>query len=348
MSRLWANLTPAQQQLLLPYVARPTDPASVYSTPPAAALFGDSGDELLAAGGSDRSSVPPSRSRCARLALHRGEALRGLVVRQRRSDDRSVPAKRQAAAAIAEQVWALETPSMGEPRPDDYPFDATSRTPHRHLPGAAQQVHPASPQQRLHRALVPEDDRGGGAGFAVRREPRAADVERLRAAAPGPDPDAAPAAGAVVKARSDFAHEFFHLLTYGLNLEAQGGACSDPVHRPGRQDDLADRSLGDLGGVGVHAGRRSRLSRGQVQPLPAAHPSAESLLDNHVGADNNPAYQAFVYPLFLSQEAGGRAPFEDFWKGRGARARPRRWTTSWTRASRSTRTCATSRCRCST
>ena len=43
-------------------------------------------------------------------------------------------------------------------------------------------------------------------------------------------------------------------------------------------------------------------------------PAADSLLDNNLGADDNPAYQAFAYPLFLSQEAGDRAPFEDFWK----------------------------------
>jgi len=123
VSRLWGTLTPAQQQQLLPYVARPNDPASVYSTPPSAASFydglGDDGDDLLATGAPDPIQCPAFAQ--TGTADWRYNATTHFVVWSCGSGDPTIDpylGKRQAVAALAEQVWALEVPSMGAPRDD--------------------------------------------------------------------------------------------------------------------------------------------------------------------------------------------------------------------------------------
>ncbi len=315
VSRLWATLTPAQQAQLRPYVARPTDPASVYSTPPTAALFGDSGDELQAPGDSDPIQCPA----IAGVPDWRFTEGTHFVVWSCGSGDAATDpylAKRQATAALADEVWALETPGMGPPRPDDFPYGPGDRG-------------------RIDIYLVPLNK-------CIRRPPgnvcaALASPKSIAAAVPdspcdanrGPltssgyvllrldlAPNATPAAGAAVKARSDFAHEFFHILTYGLNLEAQGGACAATRYTGvgGKTSWLTEASA--TWAEWAYTPRDNPEYRdAQFDDYQKRSPADDSLLDNQVGADGNPAYQAFVYPLFLSQEAGGRAPFEAFWKG---------------------------------
>jgi hypothetical protein len=316
ISRQWATLTAAQQSELAPYIVRPTDPTSVYSTAPTAAMFDDTGDQLFAAGDADPIQCPVIAG--TSTSDWRWSEANHFVVWSCGSGDLSTDpyaAKRAAAAAIADQVWALETPSMGMPRPDDLaigPGDQT-RTDIFLLPlnkcihRGPNTLCAALTSPTLIAGTVPDSpcDASRGpltsSGFILLR----LDLT----------PDAAPAAGAATKARSDFAHEFFHLLTYAYNMEVQGGACRNTKYTGagGKGTWLTEASA--VWAEWAYTPADDPDYRGnQFTDYQGRIPASDSLLDVHVGAADNPAYQAFVYPLFLSQEAAARAPFEAFWK----------------------------------
>jgi len=319
VSALWGSLTTAQQQQLGPYVVRPNDPTSIYSAPPTSMFFGD--DDFLAMPGDPPAPCP---------VLPGG----GVDWRYQTSTHFVVwscgdgnPAtltppvsdlnagKRQAVAALAEQVWAKEVPSLGAPRVDIDLTDSGMRTDIYLVPlnvcirrrdDNALCVPLGSPTTIAAAVPAPPCDTSRGpltsSGFVLMR------LDLV--------PDAAPAASTPETARSDFAHEFFHLITYGLNLQAQGGDCRDnrftgPVANKTSwlteasatwaewaytRDDNPDYRLRRFHG---YQGRDAKI---------------RSLLDNDLRAADNPSYQAYVYPLFLSQEAGGPMPFEQFWK----------------------------------
>jgi hypothetical protein len=313
VSRLWSAMTPTQRAQIGPYVARPNDPTSVYSTPPTAPFFGDSGEEMLA--------TPPAVPELACPALgpngppdFRHTASTHFVVWSCGSGDLATDpyvAKRQVVSALAEDVWSREEPSMGAPRNDDFPYDPENKN-------------------RIDIYLVPLNmcvTRAGSPCTAIRS------VTTVAAAPPDSPCDgsrgvltssgymlmrldlvpATVSAGAA-KARSDLAHEFFHLVSWGLNLEAQGGACHDteftgPVE--GKVSWLTEAS-GTWAEWAYAAGDDPAYRGKWFRSFQARFPDTHSLLD--VSLEGNPAYEAFVYPLFLSQEAGGRMPFESFWK----------------------------------
>ena len=320
VSRLWGTLTSAQQQQLLPYVARPNDPASVYSTPPTAASsddgLGGGGDDLFAPGDPDPIQCPAFAQTGA--PDWRFNPTTHFVVWSCGSGDPATDpylGKRQAVAALAEEVWAKEVPGMGPPRDD------------------ADTEDPAG-MKRIDIYLVPlnrcirRDPNGGCAAVTssttIAGAVPDAPCDRSRGALTSSGyalmrldlvPDDAGAAGAV-QARSDFAHEFFHLLTYGLNLEAQGGDCRDRrfTGAVGSRTSWLTEASATWAEWAYTRGDNTDYRTEKFSDYQQRIPAADSLLDNNLGADDNPAYQAFVYPLFLSQEAGGRAPFEDFWK----------------------------------
>jgi hypothetical protein len=329
VSRLWGTLTAAQQQQLLPYVARPNDPASVYSTPAALPLFGDDGEDLLPAGSSPPIQCPPVAGQPT-VPDWRYTGTAHFVVWSCGTGDPTTDdhaGKRQAVAALAEQVWALEVPSMGPPREDDFPFDPDN-------------------QKRIDIYLVPLNaciQRGPTGVCAALKSERAiaaavpdSPCDNSRGALTSSGyilmrldlvPGAPPAAGAAaVKARSDFAHEFFHLLTYGLNLDAQGGGCRNRIFTgavAGRTSWLTEASA-TWAEWAYTPGDNPEYRHDRFSDYQQRVPMSDSLLDNDIfGPGGNPAYEAFTYPLFLSQEAGNRMAFEDFWKtaARGARTR---------------------------
>ena len=288
-------------------------------------MFGDSGDELLA-------PADPDPIQCPAIA-QTGEAdwrftathpLRRLVVRQRRSDDRSVPG--QAAGGGGDRRAGLGAGGAEHGRPARrrrYPRTPATRSGidiylvplnkciRRDAGPVCAALTSRTTIARRRCPMSPCDGSRGpltSSGYALMR------LDLV--------PDAAPAAGAVAKARSDFAHEFFHLLTYGLNLEAQGGACRDRQFTGaivGRTSWLTEAS-GDLGRVGVHAPTTiPNIARSRFSDYQQRVPSSTRCSTTASARDDNPAYQAFVYPLFLSQEAG-RAACRSRTSGRAARA----------------------------
>jgi hypothetical protein len=317
VSRLWSAMTPIQQQQILPYIARPNDPVSIYSAPLTTPFSGDDGDGLLAAG------VPEIS--CPRLGGNGGPVdfrhtlSTHFVVWSCGSGDAATDpyaAKRQVVSMLAEQVWALEVPSMGAPRDDDFPFDPENK-------------------KRIDIYLVPLNQciaRGAGAMC------NAITSTTTVAAAPPDSPcggspltssgyvlmrlDLVPSAvsAGAVKARSDLAHEFFHLVTWGLNLQAQGGTCrdtevTDPVEA---QTSWLTEASGTWAEWAYTPGDDPAYRTKKFRAFQDRYPDSDSLLDANIQV--NPAYQAYVYPLFLSQEAGARGPFENFWKAARAAA----------------------------
>ena len=315
VSRLWGTLTAAQQQRLLPYVARPNDPASVYSTPPTAASFDD---DLLAAGQSTPLECPPN-TETGQADWRVTETTHFVVWSCGTGSPTTDPAtdpyrgKRQAAAAIAEQVWGKVVPSMGPPRGDDYPVSPGDKSridiylvPLNKCVRSNADICAAVKSTSMRAAAVPDSPCGGSpltsSGYALLR------LDKV--------PDAAPAANEVAEARSDFAHEFFHLLTYGLNLDAQGGGCRDRQFTGaivGRTSWLTEAS-GTWAEWAYTPDDNHQFRMERFGDYQQRVPIVDSLLDDSLGPGDNPAYAAFTYPLFLSQEAGGKMPFEDFWK----------------------------------
>src|SRR5581483_3957358 len=122
LSRAWGSLTDAQQAALRPYVARPTEPDSVYSQPPASPA------------GAPADMPPPiacPKNTDTGAADWRFTASDHFVVWSCGGGDPAADpyaGKRDVAKAMAEEIWGLETPGLGAPRADDFPVGPEPRS----------------------------------------------------------------------------------------------------------------------------------------------------------------------------------------------------------------------------
>ena len=120
-----------------------------------------------------------------------------------------------------------------------------------------------------------------------------------------------------MKARSDFAHEFFHLLTYGLNLEAQGGDCRDRRFTgavDGKTSWLTEASA-TWAEWAYTPGDNPEYRDGQVPRLPEALPDDRFAARQPTRLGRQPGLPGVRLPAVPEPGGGGRMPFEDFWKG---------------------------------
>src|SRR4029078_1022071 len=121
-------------------------------------------------------------------------------------------------------------------------------------------------------------------------------------------PDVPPPSPASI--RYELAHELFHLLSYRLNLEAQGGACpGTPPEQAGEDSWLAEESAEWAAWAFVPSDgpdRRDAL----YYNFQRLRPSQVSLRAT-IGED---PYQAFIYPFFVQQESGKPDPILNLWK----------------------------------
>ncbi|MES1204838.1 MAG: hypothetical protein ABUS79_02770 [Pseudomonadota bacterium] len=319
-SRAWGSLTPDVRAALEPFMVRPTDPKSIYAPAgtTAALLRAGAGGASLAdakcpfapgAATPDWRSTPSTHFvvwSCGGgdLAQDADAAARGIV------------------SSVAEQAWNAITPEAAKPRPDSFPGGA------------------AGPDQRIDIYIVQGADCHDRQGACAPIETEADGTRALAAVVPAPPCDRAvngaitssaymlvdrgsiPAAVAgPSKFRYVFAHEFFHVVSNAMNLEAQGGACFDPrAAAPTAFTSWLTEASAEWAAWAFFAddgpGERKNLFLAFQEYRP---PDRVSLLD----VDNQRPYEAFLYPFFLQQEKGGaRTAFLDMWKGSASARRP--------------------------
>jgi hypothetical protein len=302
-SRAWGNLTAAQQQALYPYIARPNDPMSVYSRPAvplAAGIYADS------------SGIACPTNPDTNAADWRSTDKTDFTIWACGGGDSSIDPfapERDIVGAIAEQVWGLETPGLGVPRT---------------AAGKKVDVYILQQNQFIERA----DGSHMLSGTALAKASPDAPCDTM---ARGPAltssgfimvplnavPASAPDAGTPSQMRAYLAHEFFHLLSYGLNLGGQGGGCADGKYT----GKVAKTFLTEASAAWAEwayvpndlpAERQQRFDRFQGRMPPGD--SLQELLSG----ETKVSYDASVFPLSLGEDSGTRSTFEGFWTSSGS------------------------------
>jgi hypothetical protein len=228
-------------------------------------------------------------------------------------------ANRVAVGAVAEDVWTAMA-ALGQPRPDDYVAGPASQsridiyilepnqcrvrsgkcTP---IPkGVLAAAAPASPCNRAS---------GGPLTSSVYLVIGAAQAP---ATAPGPSEPS--------EFRYLMTHEFFHAISFGLNFEAQGGVCTATG-----ADLSGDESSSWLTEASAEWASFAFFPDDDHARRPELFRRYQLLRDS--GSDGlhetrgSLPYEAFLYPLFVQEENGGKpAKMLDFWStSQGARNR---------------------------
>jgi hypothetical protein len=311
---IWNNLTPAEQQMLLPYYVRPNDPQSVWSQP--APLADDLPDDM-----------PPPPIACPENpALGTAdwrytESPEGhFVVWSCGGGDSTMDPyadRRAVAAALGDELWDLETLGLDLPREDD---NSDGPDPTKHIDVYLLRTneyrnrngHDNVVEGDALAAASPASPCGGtpskSSGFLMLR------LERV--------PQSASAD--LGEIRADFAHELFHVISYGRNLQGQGGLCGTGEVEPASGSWLTEASGVWAEWAYTPADSPSyRTDQFTVYQL-AHYGFRNSLLDTVASAKNqstgktityNPAYTAYIYPVSLSADMSGKPDgFAAFWK----------------------------------
>ena len=313
IAAIWGSLTADQQQQLLPYVVRPTDPASFFSTAPPGPAKGFASPD----------DVPPPPLVCpTNSATHESdwrayETAHFVVWTCGGGDPSTDPyvQKRLVAGALAEEVWVAETAGMGPPRPDTY-------------------ADGPEPRSRIDVYLLADEEcrfRNGKCwpvtGSALAAAPPDAPCDRSTGPLTSSGylllrrsrvPDTVPDSGTPSKIRSDFAHEFFHLLSFGRNLGGQGGVCRDGKFQGRTKISWLTEASGTWAEWAYFPDDDADDRTKWFNSFQGREPMLESL-NSAVFEEEQVGYAAYVYPLFLCQDGGGGpSTFEGFWTSNGS------------------------------
>ena len=310
LNSVWNSLTPAQQQMLLPYYVRPNDPQSVWSQPQ---LFADGPADLP-----PPIECPQNPDTGTADWRYTASPAGHFVVWSCGSGDSSVDpyaAQRAVAAGVADSLWDLETPGLGVPL-----ADANSDGP---APTTLTDIYLLRTNQCRYRngqcndisgpalaAASPALPCGGSpatsSGFLMLR------LERVPASA----------SGDLGELTSDLAHELFHVISYGRNLQGQGGLCGGGVAQPASGSWLTEAS-GVWAEWAYVPADNPAYRTDEFAAFQTRYPFRDSLLDaNATGVTSSgeqvqysPAYEAFGYPVSFSADTSGKPDgFAAFWR----------------------------------
>jgi hypothetical protein len=326
-SRVWGTLTDEERVGLEPFMLRPTEDGSIYSPKRAAAVHsraalawqGSAG--ASAAPGSLEDSVCPEVPETG-LADWRWTAAENsnFVVWSCGGGDLTQDpdlSLRETVAAVAEDVWSAMTKEAGKPRPDDFKVGP--------LPQDRIDVYVVKGAQCKQRqktcAQIETDERGmRPIAAAIPAQPcdRTVNGAETSSAFILVDRDSVNTSGHF---RYAFAHEFFHVLEDAKNLEAQGGSCFDVFSGKTRAltSWLTEASAEWASWAFFPDDDRDWRSRMFLAFQRNREPHRDSLLS----VEGQRPYEAFIYPFFVQQEAGGdRSAFLEVWDGSASARTP--------------------------
>jgi hypothetical protein len=323
-----ATLPPAIESAVAPYLGRPTDPASIYSSVPSSSLTTGVNEELPPQGvacpddgtgkanwgffetehfvvwtcvtgvcsGGKNGAFCDTHADCDTTP----EAGDGIC------DGQTSATRRLVAGTVAEEAYAKMTAELGPPRADAEPsgpqptdrIDIYILRPNECRP-RGDRCKPVDDFIAAAVAVAPCDRAAGpftSSGYVL------LNADRI--------PPTAPASEAS-KFRSDLVHELFHVYEFGLNLEAMGYTCAEgkPAGKEPRISWLMEASA-EWASFGFFpqddAARRTTLFS-SFQRL--RDPTVEGL---HA-TDGLLPYEAGLYLQFLQQEAGDISPPIGLW-----------------------------------
>ena len=326
-----ATLPPAIESAVAPYLVRPTDPASIYSSIPSSSLTAGVNEDIPPQGvacpddGTGKANwgffetehfvvwtcvtgVCVSGKNGAFCETHADcdttpEAADGIC------DGQTSATRRLVAGAVAEEAYAKMTAELGPPRADDETLGPQ--------PTGRIDIYILRPNEcrlRADRCKPVDDfiaaavavgpcDRAAGGGQFTSSGYVLLNADRI--------PSTAPASEAPSKFRSDLVHELFHVYEFGLNLEAMGYTCAGgkPAGKEPRISWLMEASA-EWASFGFFpqddAARRTTLFNSFQRHR---DPTVEGL---HA-TDALLPYEAGLYLQFLQQEAGDISPAIGLW-----------------------------------
>ncbi len=307
LSNVRGSLPDEVEQAIAPYLARPDDPASIWS------------QSFAEIGGGPQAETPRCPANAQGQADWRSNGTEHFVVWScgggvNGPDD--LASARDVTGRILEQAWTAMVGTLPEPHPDNFPngpdprgrIDAYILKPNECRWRNNRCV--TIPSTALAAAVVATPCGSAGGGPLTSSGYILVDAAKVPAAAPSL---ATPSAF-----RYTAAHELFHVISYGMNLEAQGGTC---VPRP----QLPEEPL------------RSWLTEASAEWAPFVFfpddapfrrtgwfSDFQRFRDNATtglhATDEDHEYEAFMYPFFV-QEESGLLMFDVWIDSQGARTR---------------------------
>lgn len=315
LSRVRALLPAEVEEEIAPYLARPDNPASIYSQPPFFERGNDPGPPPVGCprDGQPRPNLPDG------LPDWRATQSEHFVVWSCgggvNGTDR-YGAARDVASGIAEQIWARMSPVVGSPKPDIDGIGAGV------APINRPDIYLLEPNQARMRNGRQEVISGDTLAAAVMDLPCDAD--------PGPAlsssgylivpaaavPAAVPPAGTASEFRNTLAHEYFHLIEYKRSIEAIGGACT-PILNLGPPERRAWQLEASAEWAAHSFFREDEPARRTLflQAFQGRDPARVGL-HSVFGYEG---YEAYLYPWFIQREGDdSRDLVAQHWNGAGA------------------------------